>query len=256
MKIQNRASKKGFTLIELLVVIAIIAILAAMLLPALGRAKEKAKTIRCVSNNKQVALAVMMYANDNNDTAPPLHERNFANRTVGNWFYKILDAGNYITATSVSNNVWRCTAVQDKDISAGTVLYYNSPCEGYGPLEDTVNTGDAVIRYNWDLGNNVQGGRKLTTITRPSQIWLIGDVGTPKTPPTPPPDRLPAAYYTEITVIKPIAASGWSAVPSYKQPAARHGGRASFSAVDGHVDTWKWQDLRNNKDDVFAVKSL
>lgn len=71
---RNGSKSLNFTLIELLIVIAIIAILAAMLLPALNKAREKARSTSCMNNMKQCGLAYLQYAGDNNETCPPATE--------------------------------------------------------------------------------------------------------------------------------------------------------------------------------------
>ena len=81
----SRAQRSAFTLIELLVVIAIIAILAAMLLPALGNARMRAKNIHCMNNFKQLMTACFMYVSDNRDLFPPNPDSSYSGTAGCNW---------------------------------------------------------------------------------------------------------------------------------------------------------------------------
>src|ERR1043165_1571360 len=93
----RNSNRRGFTLIELLVVIAIIAILASLLLPALARAKQKAKATSCLSNEKQIAFGYILYASDNSDNLPLA--AHLGDAAPCQWFFEIAP---YITRQSTS----------------------------------------------------------------------------------------------------------------------------------------------------------
>ena len=124
-----KKSQKHFTLIELLVVIAIIAILAAMLLPALSAARARARNAACVSNCKQIGLALELYRNDNKDYLPPHEYVGFKGRIDAGetvyWSAVIGGLGylpNYsgyrksqIGSGYNGKNVFRCPEIQERD---------------------------------------------------------------------------------------------------------------------------------------------
>lgn len=254
--------RRAFTLIELLVVIAIIAILAAMLLPALAKAKDHAKTIQCVSNNKQLALGAMIYANDNGDYIPPLNTQAYVPGMSGrtNWWFNLIQG--YITGLKNTNggSVFRCPGVLDSDLQAadpntGVVQ------QGYGINQN--NYGGHNYE-GYPVADGLPGSFKLAQMHRGTFDWLYGDAGTPKKGySTMARDEKPTSYYPtgvaampDPWVTPPAVNKGFTYYGYY--PAVRHDSydRAVMSFCDGHVERRNWLDLLNNKDDPFARDNL
>jgi prepilin-type processing-associated H-X9-DG protein/prepilin-type N-terminal cleavage/methylation domain-containing protein len=205
----------GFTLVELLVVIGIIAVLIAMLLPALSKARQQAVLIKCASNLREIGQGMTMFVNDNK-----FHWIKNSNG-VNRWPYELIDK-KYLPKgySNVANtNVFLCPADTAPPTSStaqrweyGGSYGYNGDLNSYAPGSSSANPSFR--------------GKSLTVVKVPTEMVAFWDSLQP----------LVAAG----TVGWVFDRSNWS---TRRPDPLRHGGRANILFVDGHVQTVRPQDI-------------
>ena len=201
--------QKGFTLIELLVVIAIIAVLMAILMPALNRAREQGKRAACLNNMKQLALAWIMYADDNDDK-------------IVNGCYSVYKEPLWVGEDwNTDNPEEQIEAIKDGALYpyCKNVKIYKCPTGERGEMR-TYSIFGAMNGVD-DGGGTVLKNRMQ--IRRPGSRAVFIDEG-----------RISPGSYT----VSYIQEEWWDIPP------IRHGDGTNLSFADGHSEYWKWKDPR------------
>lgn len=217
MKSRRANSRRAFTLIELLVVIAIIAILAAMLLPALGKAKARAQGVRCLSNVKQLQLAWQLYTDDNNNVIPP--SAGGAPTTNQSWC-----AGNFMDQPADRTNI---ELIKNSLLGrlASNPGIYKCP----GDTTDNVRSISENCAMNGDdadLMANFVFFKKTTSIPSATQYFVFIDESS---------TTIDNAHF------RIDFNQNYAAATVRDQPATYHGRSGNMSFVDGHVAARRWR---------------
>lgn len=241
LKARNETGARSllaFTLIELLVVIAIIAILAGMLLPALSKAKSKAQGIKCLSNEKQLALGWIMYADDNDGLLMP--NKGVTGNDSNSWVWGVMQ-----WPTSPDNtNITKLKLSRMTPYIAGALEVYKCPADRYpdrnGPRVRSISMnsrmGDSGA-FN-DTFNTYYKYFRISDIRypAPSDAWVFIDEH---------PDTLNDGYFN-VQLDRP---RNWDDLP-----ASYHNGAGGLSFADGHAEIKKWLDP-GTKQPVRKVQS-
>jgi prepilin-type N-terminal cleavage/methylation domain-containing protein/prepilin-type processing-associated H-X9-DG protein len=227
LPLQLRCCPGGFTLIELLVVISIIAILAALLLPALGKAKIRAEGISCINNLKQVQLACIMYAHDNADRLP---ENRGTATTTNAWITGVLRWDLTGAPWPDNYNPDRLTDGQIGPYLSRSLGVFRCPADKFSGQSGTrvrsiaMNgfVGD-VLWINRTLNPRWNRFLKTTDFRSPASIWVLLDEH---------PDSINDGLFAV-----PMTSTYW-----WDVPASYHNGAGGLSFADGHAEIKKWVD--------------